>query len=178
MRPASLANPITSLAGLIAPRLRVLARPAMALALAFAFAAVAATAWPDLAAAQTKGGASIEGSWRLVINVAGAPEAENSLATFTGDGSYIQGTSGGEGTGHGAWRQIGDNVYALTFEQLSRDEESGAMVRVKVWTNITVDASGNALQAPFRFSVMLLDGTVVDQGTGIATGTRIVVEPF
>ena len=150
----------------------------MALALAFAFAAVAAAAWPDLAAAQTKGGASIEGSWRLVINVAGAPGSENSLATFTGDGSYIEGTSGEGGTGHGAWRQTGDNVFALTFEQLSRDEDSGAMVRIKVWANITCDASGNAFQAPFRFSVMLLDGTVVQQGTGTATGTRIAVEPF
>jgi hypothetical protein len=178
MRPASLANPITSLVGLIAPRLRVSARPAMALALAFAFLALATTAWPDLAAAQTKGGATIEGSWRLLINVAGAPEPENSLATFTGDGSYIEGTSGGQGTGHGAWRQIGDNVYALTFEQLTQDQESGAVIRIKVWANITCDASGNAFQAPFRFSVMLPDGTVVEQGTGIATGTRIVVEPF
>src|SRR5438445_392218 len=135
MRPGALANPISSLAGPITPRLSVSARSGMVLALAFAFAAVAATAWPDLAAAQTKGGASIEGSWRLVINVAGAPASENSLATFTGDGSYIEGTSGEGGTGHGAWRQTGDNVFALTFEQLSRDEDSGAMVRIKVWAN-------------------------------------------
>ena len=32
---------------------------------------------------------------------------------------------------------------------------------------------------PHRFPILWnLDGTVVDQGTGTATGTRIVVEPF
>jgi len=143
---------------------------------AFLLATSLCFAAPDLVAAQSKGGASIEGSWHLSISFDGRSDVEQQLGTFTADGAYIQSSGPGASSGHGAWRQVGPDNYWLTFEVLGFDEQAPAPVTIKVWANLTV--IGESFRAPFRFSVMLPDGTVVDSGTGTATARRIVAEPL
>ena len=133
---------------------------------------------PGVAAAQPVGGASIVGSWHLFINVDGQPDTQQSLATFTSDGAYIEGGGPGESGGHGAWQATGPNTYLLTFENIGFEEGAPTPVTIKVWASITVSTAADSLTAPFRFDVMLPDGTVVEQGKGTATGRRIAVEPF
>jgi hypothetical protein len=130
---------------------------------------------PGLVTAQSPRGSSIEGAWHLVISFDGMPDVEQQLATFTADGSYIGSSGPGSSTGHGAWMQRSSDNYWLTFESLGFDEESPVPATIKVWANITV--TGDSFRAPFRFNVMLPDGTVVESGTGTAVGRRIVVEP-
>ena len=132
---------------------------------------------PSLAGGQPAAQPPIVGAWHLFIQVDGNPDTIQHLATFSADGTYLQSSLPDESTGHGVWQQTGQNAYGLTFESLAFDPDAPGPVTLKVWSSITVDASGN-LNAPFRFAVLLPDGTVLDQGAGTATGRRIVVEPF
>lgn len=147
--------------------------PFLAAALCLAVLCIAPA---NIATAQTTGGTSIEGSWHLSIREDGRPDAEQQLSTFTADGAYVQSSGPGASTGHGAWRQSGPNTYWLTFELLVFPEEAPEPATIKIWANITV--AGDSFTAPYRFDVMLPDGTVVDSGTGTATGRRIVSEPL
>jgi hypothetical protein len=79
-------------------------------------------------------------------------------------------------SGHGTWRREGDD-WLLTFQGFTRGSD-GTPAMYKVWATINLTPDGDGFTAPFRVEITLADGTVVQQDSGTASGTRLMVEPM
>jgi hypothetical protein len=132
--------------------------------------------------AQGRGGQGPEGSWWIDVTFTSSPEIHNAhVGTFGPRGTYVQtaGMYGGnpyDTSGHGAWRREGDE-WLLTFQGFTRGSD-GSPAIYKVWATIAIAPDGNSFTAPFRVAITLPDGTVVQQDSGMASGTRLLVEPM
>jgi hypothetical protein len=134
-----------------------------------------------LAGAQGRTGPGLDGSWWIDVTFDGTPGVTNAhLATFVPGGAFVQSSAllsePNASSGHGAWQRVGDN-FALTFQSFSVDDQ-GAPIVYKVWATITLSPEGDRFTAPYRLAVTRRDGTVLQTGTGTASGTRLLVEPL
>ncbi|HEY7035455.1 MAG TPA: hypothetical protein VH482_29210 [Thermomicrobiales bacterium] len=75
----------------------------------------------------------------------------------------------------GAWQPTGRRSAAWTLVVLI-DGGNGGYVAVRSTAEIAED--GNTLAAPYSFTVVAPDGTVITSGMGNSTGRRLQIEPI
>lgn len=75
----------------------------------------------------------------------------------------------------GVWELTGENTAAATFAGFFTAPMASGTIVIRV--TLTVSADGNSLEAPYSYTVVGSDGTVLDSGQGLVAGTRMAVEP-
>ncbi len=146
---------------------------------AAAGAALGASLAGEATAAQTARG--IEGSWRVMVTVEDRADIPPFvlLATFSGDGTYVQNGTPLQSTGHGSWLRTGERTFAVTLEALLWDASSTVAVSIlRARMTVELDPTGAAGVARFQFDVLLTNGEIIDVGSGMATAARISVQPL
>jgi hypothetical protein len=116
----------------------------------------------------TQEGHPLVGSW-IVSEEGSTP----SIATFTSDGTVVDVET--ETTAAGSWEATGDNTADATFAGFFTGE--GFSVYVVIRASITVSDDGETFDAPYSFTVVGNDGTVLESGNGTVTAVRMPVEP-
>ena len=107
------------------------------------------------------------------------PDADNpanppSVDVFTADGVALSVAAGGAATA-GAWEATGPRTATITFVGVFEEEGFGGTFVVR--GEVEVDEAGEAFTAPYSFTAVAADGTVLETGQGTARGTRLPVEP-
>jgi hypothetical protein len=148
-----------------------------------ALAGTAAAIGLGAGGAQAAGRVSIVGSWRLALEFTTTQRSsvqEPQYATLTADGGYVQtGTPPQVSSGHGAWSQVGRDMYEVTAELLRYPSgPEGPRLTQRIVGRVQLAPDGDTFSGSFRLEVRLPNGTVADSGTGTVQGTRIVTEPF
>jgi hypothetical protein len=126
-----------------------------------------ATETPELELA-SQDGHSLVGSW-IVTEEGNTP----SIATFSSDGTVVDIET--ETTMAGSWEATGDDTADATFAGFFSGE--GFSVYVVIRASITVSDDGESFEAPYSFTVVGNDGTVLESGNGTVTAVRFPVEP-
>jgi hypothetical protein len=116
-------------------------------------------------------GHPLVGSW--IVN---DPQGQPSVTAFTADGVVVDAETGG-GTGIGSWQATGERTAAFTFVIQASDAAQHFTGTIVIRGTAEVDASGDTFTAPYSYTVVQEDGTVLDSGTGTVTGTRLPIEP-
>jgi hypothetical protein len=148
---------------------------------AAAGAALAMTQVSRVAAAQDMDPTGLTGSWLVTNAVPGSPP-NATLVTFIPGGAFIR--SGNlhlsETPGHGAWKQVGDSEFEITYMTLQFDKEGNWIGHRKSWLHATVDASGMKFTARTRGATIDRNGVETPGAGGIGgnMGVRMVAEPF
>jgi hypothetical protein len=138
-------------------------------------AALAMTA-AGRALAHDEGASGLTGSW-LVSTPGGI--ANGTLVTFIPGGFIRAGTTlPMETPGHGAWKQVGDHEYDITYVTIQFDKDGTFIGHRKSWLHATVDPSGTSFSAIFRGVTIDRDGVETPRTSGQNSGVRMVAEPF
>ena len=119
----------------------------------------------------------VVGAWAFDTNV-DDPANAPSYAAFHGDGTYLE-AHPTVGVGIGIWQPTGERTADLTI--VCRDLEPTAAVApgtLTIRAAVEVDATGNALVAPYTFEGRAPDGAVLFAAALSATATRIEVVPM
>jgi hypothetical protein len=131
------------------------------------------------AAAQDMDSGGLTGSW-LVTNAAPGSPANATLVTFIPGGAFIRAGNlhPAETPGHGAWRQVGDFEYEITYMTLQFDKEGNWIGHRKSWLHATVDPSGTKFTARTRGATIDRNGVETPGNISANMGVRMVAEPF
>ena len=150
---------------------------------------------------RTAGSALLAGTALGAIGTrtAGAQEAERSLVgtwviTSTRAGSVPNGVlvtvlpQGGflrTGNAHptespamGAWEQVEDGVYEVTYMALQFDTKGAFIGHRKTWLRIPLDPSGDSFTGQFRVITLDQSGAASAPTEGEIRGSRMLAEPF
>ena len=129
------------------------------------------------ALAQDEGTTGLTGSW-LVTTPGQVPNA--TLVTFIPGGAFIRAgtTHLMETPGHGAWKQVGDHEYDITYVTIQFDKDGTFIGHRKSWLRATVDPSGTSFSAVFRGVTIDPQGVETPRPSGQNSGVRMVAEPF
>jgi hypothetical protein len=118
----------------------------------------------------------IVGAWEW-DNDPDHPGTEISYALFHADGTYVEiGTDGQVDLG--VWEPTGERTADVTFFFADVEPDPAVVVRGVGKMAAEVDATGNAITAPFTFEARAADGTVPFSGQFLALGTRLEVMPM
>ena len=118
----------------------------------------------------------IVGAWEL-DNDPDHPGTEISYVVFHADGTYLEIGTGGQAD-VGVWEPTGERTADVTFFFADVEPDPDVVVRGVGKMAAEVDATGNALTAPFTFEAHAADGTVPFSGQFLALGTRLEVMPM
>jgi len=118
----------------------------------------------------------IVGAWQW-DNDSDNPGTQISYAVFHADGTYVEIGTGG-GIDLGLWEPTGARTADVTFFFADVEPDPDVVVRGVGKMAAEVDATGNAITAPFTFEARAADGTVPFSGQFLALGTRLEVMPM
>jgi hypothetical protein len=127
------------------------------------------------------------GAWHLTTETPFG--ASQSLITLMADGTLIfndrpvlPGDVGFPdsfiGTGHGAWEQTGPTTAAATFVFFVTDGEGNFLAIVTDSIEVSLDPDGASWSGPFSSTTTDPAGNLLYVGEGLATSTRITVQPL
>jgi hypothetical protein len=118
------------------------------------------------------------GAWVWDTDAADPANAP-SYGVFHGDGTYVE-AHPLVGVGLGAWRATGERTADLliVFQDVDITETGVALGTLTIRAAVEVDATGNAIAAPFTSEGRARNGTLLFQGVLDAVATQIEVEPM
>ena len=119
----------------------------------------------------------IVGSWIVDVDTNSRSDLPE-LAVFSADRAFFQVDAGGFTSGVGVWEATGPNSVNLTF--LNPTASSGELIgTAKVRATVLVDETGNRFDSEYTVELVLPNGASSGElGPGVASGTRIEVEPM
>lgn len=139
------------------------------------------------AAAQEASRGTIVGSWLETVTVAGGPTFK-SLATFTGDGSFVGHDQGSVVTdpvfphvfsaSHGVWAHQGGRTFATTFQQLISDLNGALLYVNTVRETVTLSKSRDTYRVVWTAEFTDPAGNPIASFEGTSDGERIKVRPL
>jgi len=118
----------------------------------------------------------IVGAWQW-DNDPDNPGTQISYAVFHADGTAVEIGTGG-GIDVGLWEPTGERTADVSFFFADVEPHPDVVVRGVGKMAAEVDATGNAITAPFTFEARAADGTVPFSGQFLALGTRLEVMPM
>ena len=122
---------------------------------------------------------SLVGTW-LVSSTRAGTAPNGILVTVLPDGGFLRtgNTHPTESPAMGAWREVGDAVYEVTYLALQFDNTGTFIGHRKSWLRIPLDPSGDSFTGRFRVVTRDLNGVESAPTEGEIRGIRIVAEPF
>lgn len=125
-------------------------------------------------------GYALVGTWDVTLSLPGLPPGRV-LATFTRDGGTVESANSPpalRGASHGAWKRIGQNLFAVTRIFFRFNPQTGAYLGTqKVNATVRVAEHGTMFTAVSISEQRDPDGNVVLAGLrGTAFGVRIHAE--
>jgi hypothetical protein len=109
------------------------------------------------------------GTW-IVDGETGAGDAPT-LTSFTADGIVID--TGAGPVLSGTWQATGPRTATFIAVGVVEDEGGGGSFFIRA--EIDVDAAGETWTAPYSWTDVAADGTVLETGQDTASGTRLVI---
>jgi hypothetical protein len=120
-------------------------------------------------------GHPLVGAWLVDTNAADDTNPPSTVV-FHDDGTYLE--IDVDGVAAGVWEPTGPQTAALTFGFRGHDE-NGALIGSTIRATVEVAADGQSLTATYTVDFLGPDGTQTGElGPGMATGTRVTVEPM
>jgi hypothetical protein len=141
--------------------------------------AIASLGRVSVASAQEDDGAGLIGSWGVTNGTAGSqPNAV--LVNFIPGGIFMRAgtTHPTESPGFGAWRQVDDSRFEVTYMVVQFDKTGTFIGHRKAWLDVTVNPSGMSWTARTRGATIDPSGNETPTAPGANGGKRIVAEPF
>ena len=132
-------------------------------------------------------GASVVGSWRVVVTIPGSPAAMVNLANINSDGTMVVAfapVSLAADTGHaadfystalGSWEAASDGAVNMTFLSLGADARGTPVGMHTISARVTVSSDGASWTGPFRIDIDSATGDRVATVNGTVQASRIVV---
>lgn len=131
----------------------------------------------------------VVGTWRVAVEIPGAPSGMVNLATFSLDGGVVVAfpspTKAAPGAGHqfefwtpalGRWESTGNTSARLFFTSLGANEQGAVIGTHSISATVQADPGGQALSGPFTITIAGSDGTTVGSVSGTMKATRITPE--
>ena len=117
----------------------------------------------------------VVGSWM----VSTATQRNGTLVTFIPGGAFIRTgvTFKNETPGHGAWEQVGDWEYIVTYLTVQVDDKGQISGYRKSWIRLTLDPSGQTFTAQSEGAALDKDGKGQRRPNNQLFGVRMVAEP-
>ncbi|MDQ2652316.1 MAG: hypothetical protein M3Z20_04645 [Chloroflexota bacterium] len=128
----------------------------------------------------------VVGTWRVSVEIPGAPAGMINLATFSLDGGVIVAfpspTPAAPGAGHqvefwtpalGRWESTGDLSAAMFFTSLGVNEHGASVGTHGITAALQAGADGQGLTGPFTITITGADGSTLGSVSGTITATRI-----
>ena len=128
----------------------------------------------------------VVGTWRVSVEIPGAPAGLVNLATFSLDGGVVvvfpSPTPAAPGAGHqleywtsalGRWESTGDRSAAMFFTALGVDEQGASVGAHSITATLQAGADGERLTGPFTITITGADGSTLGSVAGTITATRI-----
>jgi hypothetical protein len=128
----------------------------------------------------------VVGTWRVSVEIPGAPAGMINLATFSLDGGVVVAfpspTPAPPGANHhleywtpalGRWAATDDRSATMTFIALGVDENGASVGTHTIAATATANADAATWSGPFTITVAGPDGSKVAEVSGTVTGTRI-----
>jgi hypothetical protein len=145
---------------------------ALVVVLAVAALFAAGAVGPDTAAQEDGTPAAPAGHPAIGTWVLTEEDEAPSITILHDDGTALDVAS--DGVLAGSWEATGPTTAELTFLGVFEEEGFGATIQIRA--TIEVEAAGDTFTAPYSFTLVGADGTVLDSGTGVVTATRLPVE--
>ncbi|SRR5579884_952424 len=125
------------------------------------------------------GAGSLVGTWIVTSTRAGSVP-NGILVTVLPDGGFLRtgNTHPTESPAMGAWRQVGDADYEVTYLALQFDNAGTFIGHRKTWLQIPLDPSGDSFTGRLRVVTLDRNGAESAPTEGEIRGTRMVAEPF
>lgn len=128
----------------------------------------------------------VVGTWRVGVEIPGAPAGMINLATFSLDGGVVVAfpspTPAAPGAGHqfefwtpalGRWESTGDVSAAMYFTSLGVNEHGATVGTHSITAMLQADADGQGLTGPFTISITGADDSALGSVAGTIRATRI-----
>ncbi len=128
----------------------------------------------------------IVGTWRVSVEIPGAPAGMVNLATFSLDGGVIVAfpspTPAAPGAGHqleywtpalGRWEITDGQSAAMYFTSLGVDEHGAGVGTHSISATVTAIADGQGFSGPFTITIAGEDGAALGSVAGTVKGARI-----
>ncbi len=129
------------------------------------------------------------GTWRVSVEMPGAPAGMINLATFSLDGGVVVAfpspTPAAPGSGRqleywtpalGRWESTGNTSAAIYFTALGADEHGAPIGTHSISAMVQADAGGQALSGTFTITIAGTDGATLGSVSGSITATRITAQ--
>lgn len=128
----------------------------------------------------------VVGTWRVGVEIPGAPAGMINLATFSLDGGVVVAfpspTPAASGAGHqfefwtsalGRWESTDSQSAAMYFTSLGVNEHGASVGTHSITATLQADATGKGLTGPFTITITGADGATLGSVAGTITATRI-----
>lgn len=128
----------------------------------------------------------VVGTWRVSVEIPGAPAGMVNLATFSLDGGVVVAfpspTPAAPGAGHqleywtpalGRWESTGSQSAAMYFTALGVDEHGASVGTHGIAATLQASADGQGLTGPFTITMTGPDGSSLGSVSGAITATRM-----
>lgn len=128
----------------------------------------------------------VVGTWRVSVEIPGAPAGTVNLATFSLDGGVIVAfpspTPAAPGAGHqleywtpalGRWESTDSQSAAMYFTSLGVDEHGAAVGTHSISATVKSDVDSQGFSGPFTITIAGVDGASLGSVSGTVTGARI-----
>lgn len=131
----------------------------------------------------------VVGTWRVNVEIPGAPAGMINLATFSLDGgvtvAFSSPTPAAPGAGHqfefwtpalGRWERTGDLSATTFFTSLGVNERGTPVGTHSITATLQADASGQQLTGPFTITIAGPDGATRGSVSGTIRAARITAQ--
>lgn len=128
----------------------------------------------------------VVGSWRVSLDMPGAPPGMINLATLSLDGGVIvvfpSPTPAAPGSAHrleywtpalGRWAPKDANSATMSFVAIGVDENGAGIGTHAISATVTANADGQRWDGPFTITIAGQDGTILAAISGTVSATRI-----
>ena len=128
----------------------------------------------------------VVGTWRVSVEIPGAPAGMVNLATFSLDGGVVVAfpspAPAAPGAGHqleywtpalGRWESTGDRSATMFFTSLGVDEHGASVGTHSIAATLQADANAQGLAGPFTITITGADNAALGTVAGTITATRI-----
>ena len=116
---------------------------------------------------------SMVGAWTVTVTSEG--DTFTDIAIFSSDGTVTIMESDGR-LGLGVWQKLQNNRYAFSFWEYY--VEDGTTFQVNITSTIELSRDKEQYTGPFFFQIYDVDGNLIVEGPGTATGVRQPLEPM
>lgn len=129
---------------------------------------------------------TVVGTWRINVEIPGAPPGMVNLATFSLDGGvavvFASPNPAPPGSGHrleywstavGRWSATESRQAKMTFVSLGANENGSPIGTHTISATLTADAEGDALTGPFSIVIADQDGKTLAEVSGTVSATRM-----